>query len=241
MDKKQTKQLLGRLLPLTGGLLIMAFALTLQVQANLGYGSWTVLNHGLTNHLPLSLGTASIVVSAIIIAIDLFAGERIGVGMLANMFIMGYFLDFFRLFIPQMPGMWAPGGGFDLKGCLISLCMYLPSVPIFAVGTTLYMRAGLGAGPRDTLMVVVMRWTNRSLAVCRNSLEIGALTVGYLLGGSVGLGTVLFSLLSGPAVQFTNRLVGFNPKSIRHITIDMIPGIVTGKTQLDATTADPSA
>lgn len=233
MDTKQTMQLIKKLPPLVTGLLIMSFAMTLQVQANLGYGSWTVLNHGITNYLPLSLGTAQMLVSAIVIGIDLLAGQRIGVGMLANMFIMGFFLDIFRLFIPEMPGMWAAGGGINLMGGLLpGMAMYLVSLPFFAMGTTLYMRAGLGAGPRDTLMVVVMRWTGKSLAVCRNSLEMGALTVGFLLGGSVGVGTLMSAMLTGPVLQLSNRLAGFSPKDVRHITIDMMPGIIMGKTPI---------
>ena len=230
MDKKQTLALLGRLPRLIGGLVLMGFASALQVQANLGYGSWTVLNHGLTNYLPLTLGNASIMVSAIVIGIDLLAREKIGVGMIFNMFIVGRLLDVFRPIIPAMPGFSLS----DPVGTAMSIGVMLLGLTLMSLSAIIYMGAGLGAGPRDTLMVAVMKWTGKDIAICRNSLELMALGVGWLLGGSVGVGTIMVALLSGPIMQTISRMMKFNPKAIRHITFDMLPGVLSGRIPIDA-------
>ncbi len=236
MDYGQIKQLFQRLGRLMVGFLIMAFALVFQFQARLGYGAWTVFDHGLTQHLPITIGTASILSAAGVVLVGVLAGEKIGVGMPLNMVTVGLMMDAILALniIPTMPGLNGPDGSFSLAAALPSLAMLLVGIVLLGFGACIYMSAGLGAGPRDTLMVVMMRWTGKDIAFCKGTLELGALFVGYLLGGSVGVGTLLVAVLGGPAMQFFGRLLNFDPKAIKPITMDMLPGVVRGHIRIDA-------
>lgn len=244
MDHAQVREVLRRFARMFAGFIIMGFACAMQVQANLGFGSWTVLDHGLTRHFPLTIGTASILTSAAIIVLDLMAGEKIGVGMPFNMVVIGILIDVFLAMnlVPAMPGLWGPGGSFSPAGTAMSVAMLFASIVLISYSTCLYMSAGLGAGPRDTLMVAAMKITGKDIAICRNTLELTALGVGWLLGGSVGVGTVMVALLSGPVMQVISRAMKFNPKTVRHIHINELHGVLTGTIRLEGTpAANPDA
>jgi uncharacterized membrane protein YczE len=127
-------------------------------------------------------------------------GATPGIGTVANMALVGAFVDLF-LFLGFVPS-------FDGKPFLLRLLVDCLGVAIVGVGTALYIKANLGAGPRDGLMLTLARRTGGKVAVIRASIEVTALCVGFLLGGTAGLGTLVFALGIGPAVGVAFRVFG---------------------------------
>ncbi len=195
-----------RIALLLSGLFLLGLSISLQVNANLGYAPWTVLSDGLSKRLGISLGNSEIAISVCVIAIDLISREKIGLGTIANMLLVGAFLDLINSWgiIPQSPNVF------------VGILMLLLGAVILAVGCYLYIGVGYGAGPRDTLMVFVMKLTGKSLALCRSSIEITVLTVGFLLGGQVGIGTVIQASTSGIIMGLVFRLLKFDAKAVAH-------------------------
>ncbi len=196
--KKYSKLLLG--------LILIATGITITINADLGYAPWDVFHQGLGNIFNIKLGTANILVGVTIIIIGIIMGQRPGIGTLANMFLVGTFINILTSFeiLPSFENVY-------IRILSLFLAMFLQGV-----GTYLYISAGFGAGPRDTLMVLLIDKTNKSLRFIRNSIEITILIVGYLLGGPVGLGTVILSLGLGYAIQFAFGLFSFDANKIVH-------------------------
>lgn len=151
---------------------------------------WGCFHVGITRHLPLTLGRVSQGVGFIIILASLFLHIYPGIGTILNMILIGFFID---LINPHIPFMHQLGIQFGMLGF---------GVLLIGVASGLYINANLGAGPRDSLMLGLSRKTGRSIRLVRNSMEVVVLVSGFLLGGPVGIGTVVYALAIGPCVQF---------------------------------------
>jgi len=173
---------------LLGGLLLCSTGIALMVVADLGLGPWDVLHQGLSLLLGVSIGAATIGTGAVVLLLWLPLRERPGLGTLANVALIGVFLD---LVLSVLPG---PEAGW------LRWAMLLAGVPVFAVGSGLYLGVGLGPGPRDGVMTGLAR-LGLPLGVARAAIELTVLTLGWLLGGTVGVGTVYFALAIGPLVH----------------------------------------
>ena len=147
-----------------------------------------------------------IIVSCMIIIIDIVAKERLGLGTVLNVLLVGIFMDMVAAlnFIPT-PESFAMRFAFLIIGTVI-----------LAFGCLLYIGVGFGAGPRDSMMVVAMRVSNRSMMVCRLCIEITVCFVGYLLGGTVGVGTVILAIITGPMISPVFKIFGVDAKKIPH-------------------------
>ena len=158
------------------GALVSAVGIAMMLQANVGLEPWSVLQEGMSNTMGITYGTASILVGAVIIAVSLLCGEPIGLGTVLNIVLCAVFIDGIQAmgWIPQMDTLW---GG---------LLMLAAGLEILVIGTWLYMRTALGAGPRDSLMVALARKTGRSVGICRATVEIAVIAAGWLLGGQGG-------------------------------------------------------
>lgn len=165
------------------------FGLALMVNANLGLGPWDVLHQGINRITGIPIGTAGILVGATLMLLWIPLRERPGIGTFANMILIGATVDITRLWLPEAGPMWA------------RLAFVTVGAFLFGPGSALYIGAGLGPGPRDGLMTSIAR-RGPSVRRVRTLIELSALAVGIMLGGSVGLGTVLFALSIGPNVQF---------------------------------------
>jgi uncharacterized protein len=166
------------------------------VHSRLGNSPWTVLAEGVSKHTPLAIGTATIVISGLVMLAWIPLRQRPGIGTIANAVLIGVAID---VMLPLFPG---PGGivaryGFVAVG-----------IALVGLGSGLYLTAHLGPGPRDGLMTGLHFHTGLSLRLVRTLIEGSALVVGWLLGGRVGVGTVAFALLVGPAVQGAVRALG---------------------------------
>lgn len=171
------------------GLFLFGAGSALQVQANLGLSPWEVLHQGIAARTPLTIGLASIAVGLLVLLLWIPLRQRLGVGTVANAVLIGVFIDLVIFLVPA-PEMLAARWLLLVTGILL-----------VGIGSGFYIGVHLGPGPRDGLMTGIAR-RGPSIRVARTGVEGTALVVGWLLGGTVGVGTVLFSLTIGPVVQF---------------------------------------
>ncbi len=195
-----------RLIRMVAGLFFFAVGIVMTINANIGLAPWDVFHQGLSNVLGITMGQASIMVGAAVVAVDYFLGEKIGIGTLGNMVLIGLFIDFLMLnnLIPQMQVFWA------------GVLQMVIGLFVIGVASFLYIGAGMGCGPRDGLMVALLKKTGRSVSLVRGVLEGGALLLGWLLGGTAGVGTVITAFLTGPMVQLAFKVLRFDVKGVRH-------------------------
>lgn len=188
-------------------LFINGLGVYLTIHANIGASPWDVFNLGLSKTFGILYGTASITVSITILLIDIALKEPIGLAMFIDAVVVGKAVDFFNYLdvIPVPP---------TLTGSLLMIFTGL-----FIIGYTqyLYMRSALGCGPRDTLLVgLKRRITKLPIGVISIVLLSTVTAVGYLLGGPIGIGTIICALCAGPIMQFAFTTVHFNATGIRH-------------------------
>jgi uncharacterized membrane protein YczE len=192
---------------LFAGLWLFAAGVVLGLRSGLGVSPWDVLHDGIRQVTPLSFGTATVLVGVVLVAVALAAGIRPGPGTLANMLAIGVFAD----------AMLATGiaGDLDARPLPLRLLAVAAGVGLVALGTALYIGAGLGSGPRDSLMLALSARTRVRVGVVRALIEASALAVGWLLGGAAGVGTVLYAFGIGPAVELAFRLLRVEPPARR--------------------------
>jgi len=175
------------------GLFVFATGIVALLESGLGLSPWDVLHQGLAERTRLSFGEANIAVSILVLAIAWMLGARVGIGTLANAFLVG-------AFVQLLTGIESISALSD-RGLGLRIALLAIGIALMGIGTAIYLGAGLGAGPRDSLMVVGAERTGLRIGVVRGALELAALAVGFALGGTVGFGTVAFALLIGPAVE----------------------------------------
>jgi uncharacterized membrane protein YczE len=185
--------LVARLAWLVAGLFLFSCGIVLFLASRLGLPPWDVLHQGIAKHTPLSFGAANEVVGLIVLLLAWSLGARIGVGTAANAILIGLFVVLLQPLVTTRAVL-----GLDLAGRIALLAVGLV---LFGVGSALYIGAALGAGPRDSLMLVGAHRTGFRLGWVRALIESTVLLAGFALGGHVGVGTVVFAALIGPAVE----------------------------------------
>jgi uncharacterized membrane protein YczE len=189
---------LQRALRLAGGLVLFGVALAALVQAELGLDPWTVFQQGLADHTGMTIGTATIVCSLAVLALWIPLGQRPGIGTVGNALVVGPVLDATLEVLPA-PDALGARVGYMAAGILG-----------VAVATGLYVGAGWGPGPRDGLMTGLAQ-RGVPIAVARGAIELTVLVAGWLLGGTVGVATVLYATTIGPLVKRTLPRFGLPP------------------------------
>jgi uncharacterized membrane protein YczE len=184
---------------LIAGLWLFAAGVVLGLRSGLGVGPWDVLHDGIRQVTPLSFGVATIVVGLVVLVAGMVAGIGAGPGTVVNMVVVGVFSD----------AMLATGigAGLESDGMPLRLAAVTLGVGLVAVGSALYIGAGLGSGPRDSLMLALAARTGVRVGVIRALIEGTVLLGGVLLGGSAGVGTILFAFGIGPAVEAAFKLL----------------------------------
>lgn len=195
--------MIWRLVKLNLGLVLFGVGLWLGLVAELGVGPWDVLTGGLSRQLGTRFGLTAIGVSAAVLLIGLAARVRPGIGTVLNVVVIGVVLDVL-LESPLLDGL-------GEQHLALRLLTTLLGIATVAAGSALYLGAHLGPGPRDGLMVAIHVRTGWPVGTARAVLEGVVLVLGVLLGGPVGVGTVLFALLIGPAVQVAFRVTRQTP------------------------------
>lgn len=187
---------------LAGGLALYGLAIAAMMRGGVGLGPWDLFHQGLARATGLSVGMANQAVGVVLLLALAAAKARFGVGTLCNILGIGLFLDLWLPLLPEAPN------------TAVGWAMHLAGIVGTGWATGLYLAARMGAGPRDTLMLVLTRRTGASVRTVRTAIELVVLAAGWALGGDVGLGTVAFALGIGPATQWALRTVA--PDLARH-------------------------
>lgn len=172
------------------GIFLISLGIILMLKANLGVGPWSVFYIGVSTRLPLTLGRAIQVGGLFMILLALLLKTYPGIGTILHMFFMGFFIDLINPLIPEIH--------FLANQVAVLAC----GTVIFSIGSALYINADHGVGPKDSMVLGICKKTGRSIRLIYNAMEIMALSVGYFLGGPVGIGTIAVALSVGPIIQF---------------------------------------
>ncbi|WP_374055283.1 YitT family protein [Rossellomorea sp. FM04394] len=175
------------------GLLVLAFGISLTIKGkDLGIGPWDVFHYGLFKQLGLTIGTWSIIAGFVILFVTGIGTKSFPkVGAFINMLLIGIFIDLFNYVLP------------DPQSLLAQSIVFAIGIVVIGYGIGLYVSADLGAGPRDSLMLLVVEKTGWKVQWVRNGMEIIVFFFGWLLGGPVGIGTVIIALGLGSIVGFS--------------------------------------
>jgi len=203
------KQLyLSRITKLIWGLFLYALGSVIIINAHIGYAPWDVFHVGAAKTMGVSVGTVAIVTGIFIGFLIFFLGEKIGLGTILNMVLIGGFIDIiFSINIIPLA-----------RSVPWSILMLMVALIMLALGTYFYISAGLGAGPRDSLMVALTRKTGLPIGVCRGMIEVTVVTIGWKLGGMVGIGTIITAFTIGFWIQIIFKVFQFDATKIEHET-----------------------
>jgi len=201
-----------RLAILISGLVVFATGIVALLESRLGLSPWDVLHQGLARQTPLSFGEANTAVAVAVVVIAFLLGARIGVGTVANAVLVGAFVQL----LTSLPSVAALGH----DRLAVRVALLGVGLVLMGAGTGLYIGAGLGAGPRDSLMVVGAQRTRFRIGVVRGMLELCALVGGVSLGGTVGIGTLAFVFGIGPAVELSFWLLRRSPLAVSDDAIE---------------------
>lgn len=186
------------------GLFCFALAISVMLEAKIGLDPWSTFHQGLSGQVGLSFGRITQMVGLVLLVASWVAlGMRPGVGTVFNMGVIGPWIDLLRTLD------WLPRFAGGVQG----VAQFVSGLALIGFASGMYIGARLGAGPRDAFVLGLSRRFGWSIRVTRIVLELGVLTAGYLLGGKVGLGTVLFALLMGPLMQLSLRLFRFEHRA----------------------------
>jgi uncharacterized membrane protein YczE len=172
------------------GLVLYGFSMALMIRSNLGLDPWDVFHVGLAAHLPITFGQVTILVGAFVLLLWVPLRQWPGLGTVANVVVIGLAADAGLALVGPPEALWA------------RVVLLVSGIVLNGVAGGLYIGSQLGPGPRDGLMTGFARRSGLSIRVVRTTIEVLVLAVGWLLGGPVGLGTVLYAVAIGPLVQF---------------------------------------
>lgn len=200
--------LLKKIALATVGLAICAVGNFMTMKANIGHSPWNALYLGLTNYIPLSYGQVSIVVGILITFIALALKEPIGLGTVMDYVLVGLFCDLYEA-IGLFP---------VIQNYALGVVVMLLGMAVQSVSQVLYMSAGLSCGPRDAMMVGLGKRVRKvPIGAVSVTINLTAAAVGFLMGGSVGLGTILFMVAGGVIMQTVFHLLRFEPRDVVHM------------------------
>ncbi|MDT0437070.1 MULTISPECIES: YitT family protein [Streptomyces] len=195
-----TRSRLGRRLTrLYAGLALYGASSGLLVEAGLGLEPWNVLHQGLAELTGLTIGVVSIIIGAAVLLLWIPLRQRPGLGTVSNVFVVGLAMDATLALLP------------DVHGLAVRIPLLVAGVVLNGLATGLYISARFGPGPRDGLMTGLHRRTGRSIRLLRTAIELTVVATGFALGGTVGVGTVLYAVAIGPLAQLFLRMFDAAP------------------------------
>lgn len=188
------------------GLFLYAVGIVEVLYANLGVSPWETLSLGIINHTPLTLGQTSQIIGLLVLVISYFIGVIPGIASIFNMYFIGFFIDLVdNAGILKIP-----------KTLLGKLILLLVGILTIGWATYFYLKVELGAGPRDGLMEGLVKKLNKPVWLIRGVIETTVLTIGYFLGGIVGIGTIITAFTIGFAVQWAFKVGKYDSKTVEH-------------------------
>ena len=182
---------------------MFALAIVLMLESRLGLSPWDVLHQGIARRTPLTFGIANVVVGLVVLAAAWALGGKPGLGTAANAVLVGLFIQLLT----------SIGAVNELReaGLAERIALLAAGIALIGPASAFYIGADLGAGPRDTLMLVGALRTGRRIGLVRFAIEASALAAGIALGGTFGVGTIAFAILVGPVVEASFRLLARTP------------------------------
>ncbi len=191
------------------GLLLCSLGVVTILNSNLGLSPWDVLNQGLNKTIGITLGEANLLVGAVVVFVSIFLKQPIGSGTIINFLLVGVFIDMY-MYLDVVP-----------KGDVLikKIAILIIGIMIFSYGCYVYISTGLGCGPRDGLMVVLTKKSKYPLWKIKTCIEVVVLSIGYILGGSVGIGTIVSSVCVGPLIQYFFKMNNQDIKLLEHRSV----------------------
>ncbi|MFP5335585.1 MAG: YczE/YyaS/YitT family protein [Actinomycetes bacterium] len=186
---RRQNRLVRRLVQLYLGLVAYGLSMALLVRGELGVMPWDVLHQGLSRHLPLTLGQVTIGVGVLVLLLWIPLREKPGLGTVSNVVVIGLAVDAWLAVLPEVTSWWA------------RVLLVVAGVTLNAAATAAYIGVHLGSGPRDGLMTGLVRRTGGSVRLVRTGIEVVVVAVGWLLGGVLGVATVVYAVGIGPLTQ----------------------------------------
>jgi uncharacterized membrane protein YczE len=182
------------------GFILFGLAITLMIRGDLGTSAWAVLEVALAYKFGVSIGTMTVIMGFLVLTSAVLMRERLGWGTLANILSIGPWVDMWLSFIPSLT-----------ENLLLQVGMLLLAIFLMGLASAIYIGVDAGAGPRDSLMLAIKRTTGVSIRVARAMIEVTVVTVGWLLGGPAGIGTLVYALLVGPSIQWGFKIFKVQP------------------------------
>ena len=201
------KKIIAGWIKIVFGLLIFAFGVHLTIFANIGLAPWDCLGMGISYHTPLNYGLSMTIIALIVLGIDLLMKEKIGFGTIIDALLTGNFVQLFNSFnpLPLNEGLW--------KGIVIMLAGFV----LMAIGMAVYMKSEQCCGPRDALLIGLgKRMKKIPIGIVEVILWAVVLLAGWLLGGPVGIGTVISTFGAGIVMHIVYSLIHFEPRDLKH-------------------------
>lgn len=201
------KTICGQWLQIAAGLLVFSFGVHLTIYANIGLAPWDCLGMGISYHTPLNYGISMTLVAVLVLGVDLLLKERIGYGTVIDALLTGNFVQMFNdlNFLHENDSLW------------LGVIFMLVGFVFMALGMYVYMKAGQCCGPRDALLVGVgKRFPKIPIGYVQNGMWAVVLLAGWLLGGPVGIGTVLSTVGAGAVMQMVYNAINFEPRHVKH-------------------------
>ena len=214
------KTILLQWLQIVVGLLVFAFGVHLTIFANIGLAPWDCLGMGISYHTPLNYGLSMTVMAVIILLIDLCLKERIGYGTIIDALLTGNFVQMYNDLnpLPENRNLW------------VGVAVMLLGFVFMAFGMWIYMKAGQCCGPRDSLLVGIgKRLPKLPIGLVEILLWAAVLLVGWLLGGPVGIGTLISTFGAGAVMQLVYNAIHFDPRDIKHRNVIEVTKALIGK------------
>ena len=207
LENVSRKSILLGWLRIVLGLLVFSFGVHLTIYANIGLAPWDCLGMGMANHTPFNYGVSMTIIAVTVLIIDIILKERIGFGTIIDAFLTGNFIQAFTSLNP-FP---------ENKSTWLGIALMLVGFVFMALGMWIYMKAEQGCGPRDALMVGLgKRLPKIPIGIVEIMLLAVVLLAGYLLGGPVGIGTLISTFGAGLVMQLVYALIKFEPRKLKH-------------------------
>ena len=201
------KRIVLQWLRIAAGLLVFAFGVHLTIFANIGLAPWDCLGMGLARHTPLNYGLAMTAIAVTVLIVDLLLKERIGFGTVIDALLTGNFVQMFNDLNPLPAN----------RSLVLGIVIMAAGFVFMALGMWIYMKAGQCCGPRDSLLVGIgKRLPRLPIGLVEILLWAAVLLIGWLLGGPVGIGTLISTFGAGAVMQLVYHAVRFEPRNVRH-------------------------
>lgn len=191
------------------GFLLYGLALALIIRADLGTTTWLVFEIPLADIFKITIGRMTVFVGFTVLVLALAMREKVGWGTLGNILSIGPWLDFCLWLLPPISG-----------NLFLQILFFFAGILVQGIATAVYIGVDAGAGPRDSMMLAIHRVTGVSIRLARGALEALVVLVGWLLGGPLGIGTVVFALLIGPSVQWAFKLFNVRPHKPEPVVVE---------------------